>query len=386
MGREFNIKRKEKGLYISQADFHNAFMDTVSFHGYTRRDLGRLLSQWGAPRYAGEQVFRWLWARRVFDFETMTDLSLPLRRVLKEKSAPFRLERERRVDCRDGTRKYLWKIPPAQPQDDTLFVESVLIPMGKDPARPHHFTACLSTQAGCRMKCRFCATGVPRFQRHLTAAEIVEQFLQMEQDAGVRFHNVVFMGMGEPLDNYEATQAAVRILNDPHGCAIGRRRLTVSTVGLLEPLKRFIKDNWPCSLALSLHAAQEDLRRRLVPPAAKNPLKNLKKLLKEFTFTRRLPVTLEYVLLAGVNDREEDIEALATFCNGLLAKINLIRYNPVPGLPFECPSEADVLRFQKKLREKGLRVMLRERKGVEIAAACGQLGLVDANAALPAPR
>jgi 23S rRNA (adenine2503-C2)-methyltransferase len=238
----------------------------------------------------------------------------------------------------------------------------------------HRYTACLSTQAGCRMKCGFCATGVPKFKRNLTVAEIVGQMLGMEEDSGTKFSNVVVMGMGEPMDNYDSTEKAMRLLNDPEGWGLGRRRITVSTSGLVEPLQRFVKDDWPVSLAISLHSADPEIRSRLMPINRSNPLDKLKKIMREFTFTRRLPVTLEYILLKDVNDRPEDAEKLAAFCKDLLCKVNLIRYNPVPTLPFDCPTEEKVAAFREDLKNRGLKVFLRERKGVDIAAACGQLG------------
>ncbi len=197
----------------------------------------------------------------------------------------------------------------------------------------------------------------------------------MEEDSGTKFNNVVVMGMGEPLDNYESTEKAMRILNDAEGWGLGRRRITVSTSGLVEPLQRFVKDDWPVSLAVSLHSADPEIRSFLMPINRSNPLDKLRKVMKEFTFTRRLPVTLEYILLKDVNDRPEDAEKLADFCRNMLCKVNLIRYNPVMGLPFDCPTEEQVQAFRADLKARGIRVFLRERKGVDIAAACGQLGL-----------
>lgn len=349
--------------------------DAPSLYNFTRRELGaHLAASFGAPAYTGGQVFRWLYKKKAASFEDMTDLPQDFRRRLMEEARLSPLRPARKRVSQDGTVKYAWTIDPAgdggEPGD---LVESVAIPMNKEEGGVT-WTACLSTQAGCRMKCAFCATGVPAFRRNLTAGEIVAQVVAMELDAGVVFHNVVVMGMGEPLDNYEATQKAVRILNDAEGLDLGRRRVTVSTVGLLEPLKRFTKDDWPASLALSLHAAIPEKREKLIPAARSNPLDKLRKALRDYTFVRRLPVTLEILLLGGVNDGREDAEALAAFAKGLLCKVNLIRYNAVPGLPFQAPTEEAVTAFQHRLWELKVRGLLRERKGADIEAACGQLG------------
>ena len=348
--------------------------NALNFYNYTRPELGRILAGWGSPRHVGTQAFQWLYQKHVRGFDEMTDLSKDLRRELSEKATLSTFKLHTRQASKDGTVKYLWQLSPDE-KGRTALVESVLIPMARDEeGQAGRFTACLSTQAGCRMKCAFCATGVPPFQRNLTTAEIVAQIVGMEQDTGTKFNNVVVMGMGEPLDNYENTEKAMRILHDPEGLNLGRRRVTVSTSGLLSHIERFIKDDWPVSLAVSLHSADPEIRSRLMPINRSNPLDKLRKLLRKFTFVRRLPVTLEYILLKDVNDGPADAEKLAAYCKDLLCKVNLIRYNPVPTLPFDAPSEEKVMAFKDDLRRRGLRVFLRERKGVDIAAACGQLG------------
>jgi 23S rRNA (adenine2503-C2)-methyltransferase len=346
----------------------------VNFYNYTRDELTDLVTQWGLPRHNGQQIFQWLHKKKAGDFETMTDLSKELRQDLSARATLSTFKLHTKQVSQDGTTKYLWDLQPDD-QGKSAQVESVLIPMSHDEeGEPGHYTACLSTQAGCRMKCTFCATGVPKFQRNLTTAEIISQILFMERDSGVRFTNVVVMGMGEPMDNYENTQKAMRILHDPEGLGLGRRRMTVSTSGLLEHMTRFIKDDWPVSLAVSLHSADPEVRDKLMPINRSNPLDKLWKVMRDFTFKRRLPVTLEYILLKDVNDRPEDAQKLASYCKDLLCKVNLIRYNPVPTLPFDAPSEEKVMAFREDLKRRGMKVFLRERKGVDIAAACGQLG------------
>lgn len=349
----------------------------INLYDQNREELAALLTGWGAPKHAGLQVFHWLYQKKAGDFSAMTDLSKEFREELSTKATLSSLKLHTKQESQDGTIKYLWEIPGDFP-DQTAFVESVLIPMARDEeGEPGRYTACLSTQAGCRMKCTFCATGVPKFKRNLSAAEIVSQVVFMERDSGTKFNNVVVMGMGEPMDNYEHTQKAMRILHDQEGLNLGRRRITVSTSGLLDHMKRFIKDDWPVSLAVSLHSADPDIRSKLMPINRSNPLDQLRKVMRDFTYKRRLPVTLEYILLKDVNDRPEDADKLAAYCKDLLCKVNLIRYNPVPTLPFDSPSEERVMAFKDYLRNKGMKVFLRERKGVDIAAACGQLGFTE---------
>jgi 23S rRNA (adenine2503-C2)-methyltransferase len=352
--------------------------ELVHLHNFTQPELARFLEGWQVPRYTAGQLFQWLYKKRAQRFDEMTDLPKDLREKLEAGASLTPLTLHTKQVSQDGTAKYLWELAP-DAKGQTALVESVLIPMSRDDdGRATRHTACLSTQAGCRMKCTFCATGVPKFTRNLTTAEILGQILGMEKDSGTHFNNVVVMGMGEPMDNYEPTEKAMRILNDPQGLNLGRRRITVSTSGLIENLKRFIKDDWPVSLAVSLHSADPEIRSRLMPVNRSNPLDQLRKLMRDFTYKRRLPITLEYILLKGVNDRPEDAEKLEAFCKDLLCKINLIRYNPVPTLPFDAPDEERVNAFRADLKDRGMQVFLRERKGVDIAAACGQLGFEQA--------
>ena len=346
----------------------------IHLYNYSKDDLTQLLTDWGLPRHTGDQVFQWLYKKKAKNFEAMTDLSKSLREDLSQKADLSGLTLQTKQVSQDGTAKYLWDLPP-DATGQTASVESVLIPMAFDEeGQPGRYTACLSTQAGCRMKCTFCATGVPKFGRNLTSAEIVGQILGMEQDSNITFNNVVVMGMGEPMDNYENTQKAMRVLHDPQGINLGRRRITVSTSGLIDHMTRFVQDDWPVSLAVSLHSADPEIRSSLMPINRSNPLDKLKKVMKDFTRKRRLPVTLEYILLKDVNDRPEDAKKLASYCKDLLCKVNLIRYNPVPTLPFDAPTEERVDAFREDLKARGMKVFLRERKGVDIAAACGQLG------------
>ncbi len=347
---------------------------TTNLYDLSREEMVTLFTDWGSPKHTGTQVFHWLYRKRAGDFEEMTDLSKELRADLNQKAALSGLRLHTKQVSSDGTAKYLWNLPPDEKGQGGQ-VESVLIPMAFDEeGNPGRYTACLSTQAGCRMKCTFCATGVPKFNRNLTTGEIIAQVLGMERDSKTTFNNVVVMGMGEPMDNYGHTEKAMRILHDQQGLNLGRRRITVSTSGLVDEINRFTQDDWPVSLAVSLHSADPEIRSRLMPINRSNPLDKLYKAMRNYTYKRRLPVTLEYILLKDVNDRPEDAKKLASYCKDLLCKVNLIRYNPVPTLPFDAPSEERVDAFRDDLKTRGMRVFLRERKGVDIAAACGQLG------------
>jgi 23S rRNA (adenine2503-C2)-methyltransferase len=353
----------------------NRLETPLYIYNYTQNQLKMMFKQWDLPAYTSKQVFSWIYQKQVMDFNQMTNLAQKTQSFLKEKFTFNCAELHAKQISEDGTVKYLWKIPSSLSDTSSEVIESVLIPMGYKKKAISRYTACVSTQAGCKIKCKFCATGIPRFAQNLSTAEIIMQILEMQRDSQIHFSNVVVMGMGEPLDNYEATYQAMKILNDTDGINLGRKRITISSSGLLEPLKRFIHDDWPTSLAISLHSANTVIRNSLIPIARTNSLEQLKKIIRKYTFVRRLPVTFEYILLKNINDQIQDAEQLAEYCRDLLCKINLIRYNPVPSLPFESSDETQIQKFKAVLKSKGLPVFIRERKGLDISAACGQLGL-----------
>jgi 23S rRNA (adenine2503-C2)-methyltransferase len=234
-------------------------------------------------------------------------------------------------------------------------------------------TACLSTQVGCAMGCAFCASGMGGLERNLTAGEILEQVLHLQQACGRRITHVVFMGMGEPLANYEAVVAAVRAIVDPRRFGISARHVTVSTVGLPKQIRRLAGELLPVSLAISLHAPNDALRRQLIPSAARFPIDEILAAAHEFFQSRKREVTLEYVLLGGLNDTNVCAEALARLAGRLRCNVNLIRYNPVESLPYRRPSQAAVQAFAQRLRRKGVNVQVRRSRGLDAQAACGQL-------------
>lgn len=315
----------------------------------------------GAPRFRARQICEWIWGKGVYDFEAMTNLSLALRTQLDQRLTILAGRVVADLHASDEVRKLLLEWPDGQR------VETVLIPA--DERR----TACVSTQVGCPMACAFCASGLGGLQRNLTAGEIVEQVLQLQQATQQRVTNVVFMGIGEPLLNYDATVQAVRTLIDPNRGALSARKITVSTAGLPKAIYRLAEEDLPITLAISLHAPTDALRETLMPTAASYPIREILQAAQAYFHSRKREVTLEYTLLGGVNDDPACAEALAKLAERLRCNINLIRYNPVASLPFTRSDEPTLEAFAQRLRRRGVNVNVRRSRGTDIEAACGQL-------------
>lgn len=315
----------------------------------------------GERTFRARQVMQWIYRRGVLDFASMTDLSRDSRERLQE-SACLALPRvEREQTSRDGTRKLLLRL------EDGERVETVLIP---DEDR---LTQCVSSQAGCAMGCAFCRTGAAGLSRNLSAAEIVGQVvLGQRLAAPARVTNVVFMGMGEPLHNLEQVAGAFRVMSSDHGLNITRRRLTVSTCGLVPAMRRLPAEMLP-SLAVSLNATTDEVRDRIMPVNRRHPLAELLGAMRELPLPARARYTVEYVLLGGVNDTLEDARRLVRLLSGLRCKVNLISYNPHEDSPFRAPEPAAVEAFQGHLLEKNFTAVVRRSRGQDILAACGQL-------------
>lgn len=313
--------------------------------------------------YRARQMFTWIHLRMIDSLQQMTDISKRDRERLAETAVLTLPEVHRRQSADDGTVKYSFLL------DDGVVIESVLIP---DPPR---LTACLSTQAGCRCGCRFCQTGISGFRRNLASDEIVAQLYCLQKTADRRITNVVFMGMGEPMDNFEQVERALSIICDDRGICIGARKITVSTVGIPGGIGKLALLPGQYGLAVSLHSAVEETRRELIPVSANLGLEELKGELLEYCAAKGRRVTLEYCLIAGVNDTLREAEALAEFSRGIDCKINLMVYNPVSGAPYRRPGMDSVERFMEYLYPRCQAVTLRRSRGDEIAAACGQLGL-----------
>lgn len=324
-------------------------------------ELEALFEERQIPRFHARQVFRWIWKRGVTDFSAMTNLGLPLRERL---ATDFRVATPiivRRDVSEDGTQKFVLGL------QDGRQIESVYIP--DTPAQ----TFCVSTQVGCAMGCAFCLTGKMGLVRNLTAGEISGQVRVLSHALDLTEFNIVLMGMGEPLHNYDATMKALRLINEDEGLAVGPRRVTLSTVGLVPQLDRLAQEELMPNLAISLHATTEEQRAAIVPPAKKYSLHDILEACRRFPLSKRSRITFEYVLLDGVNDSLDDARRLAKLLAGIKAKVNLIPLNAAPGIPFERPSDPRVNNFARTLAERGVTVSVRRSRGRDIRAACGQL-------------
>ena len=326
-------------------------------------ELEAALQARGVEPFHARQIFRWLYKRGVTDLDRMTDIGRTLRETLQSDftiTTPVVTGDERSTD---GTRKLLLEFA------DRRRVESVFIP--DTPS----MTFCISTQVGCAMSCGFCLTGKMGLVRNLTAGEIVGQVRVLAAATGMLEHpfNIVLMGMGEPLHNYDNTMKALRILNSEHGCAMSPRRITLSTVGIVPALERLKREPLMPNLAVSLHATTDEQRTALVPPNSKYPLAAVLDACRTFPLKKRSRITFEYVLLERVNDTPDDARRLVRLLSGIKAKVNLIPLNPAPGIPYQRPSDARVDRFAQILADRHLTVSVRKSRGRDIRAACGQL-------------
>jgi 23S rRNA (adenine2503-C2)-methyltransferase len=332
---------------------------------FTLTDWEEYLESIGEKRFRGQQIFGWIYRQRVKDFAAMSNLSDSLREKLSSMVKLTALELIREEISSDGTRKYLFRT------EDGHFIESVLI-FNRD-----RVTACLSSQIGCRLGCQFCLTGQGGFTRNLEAGEIVEQFLQMEEVYGAPITNVVFMGMGEPLNNYDNLVRSIRILINDKGIVFPLRRITVSTAGVIPGIKRLGEEDFKVNLAVSLNAADDKTRSKLMPINKKYSMKELIETALAYPGSRRKWVVFEYILIKDINDRAEDAEKLVRLIGKGQAKINLLTFNPYPGNPLEEPEPERVRAFQEILLNHQITTLLRKSKGADIHAACGQLRAVE---------
>lgn len=323
----------------------------------------------GMPGFRARQVFEWVYDKGVADFGAMTNLAKDLRRQLAREWVVLSSEIAGRQVSSDGTTKLLLRWP------DGATSECVMIPDGR------RRTGCISSQVGCPVGCTFCASGLQGLERQLTAGEIVEQVWRLHEllraasggDGDDRLSNLVFMGLGEPLANFGAVTKAVRILNADWGVNLGARRITISTIGLPNQIRKLAKLDLQINLAISLHAPNDRLRRELIPWAERIRIDELIDAGRYYFDTTGREVTLEYVLLGGVNDRLEHANDLVRVCRKMRCNVNLLRYNPVPSLPYARPDGSDTYHFVSRLRERGVNAHVRKSRGMDIDAACGQL-------------
>jgi 23S rRNA (adenine2503-C2)-methyltransferase len=321
--------------------------------------------------YRAKQIVDWIYKKRVTSFDAMSDLPQELRKQLGDRFALGELETVRLLGSADTTRKFLFRLA------DGNLIESVLI-----PASPSLYgetsdrrTICVSTQVGCAYGCKFCASGLDGFSRNLEASEIVQQLLAVEKGSGEKIDNVVFMGMGEPLANFDNVIRAIRIINSSWGMEIGARHITVSTSGLAPQIRKLADEPLQSRLAISLHGATDEVRNKIMPVNRKYDLASLLRACDYYASRKKQRIYFEYILIAGVNDAEEQAHLLAGHARRLGAKVNLIPYNTVEGLEWARPSRARQERFLSILREHGTVATLRREKGHDIEAACGQLRL-----------
>jgi len=326
-------------------------------------ELEDFIASFGKERYRSIQILRWLYQRGLHSFDEMTNLSKKFRQALEQLSFISALHPLLVEESSDGTKRFLFQL------GDGNRIESVLIPDKK------RLTLCLSTQAGCAMGCRFCLTGKKGLKRNLTTAEIVNQILAVRETLPDKtsITNIVLMGMGEPLANYENTLKAIELMTHPEAFKFSSRRVTLSTVGLVPELEHLAKGKTRFRLAISLNASDEETRSRLMPVNRRHPLKKLLEVCRKFPLPPRARITFEYVLLEGENDSSEDARRLLTLLKRIPTKINLIPLNEAPGIPYKRPSEERVRQFQEILMEGGLTAIVRASKGADISAACGQL-------------
>jgi 23S rRNA (adenine2503-C2)-methyltransferase len=335
-----------------------------NFFSLTPDELDSRLVDWGWQKYRGGQLRQWIYQNLQIDPATMSNLSKLHRQTLTE-GVDFGLGQvAHRQQSSDGTQKIVVNWP------DGAMAEAVIIP---DEIRR---TACISSQVGCPVGCKFCASGINGVKQNLSADRIVQQIFLLNQILAhkkERIGNIVFMGMGEPLANYANVMKAVRIIHDPECFNIGARKITISTVGVPAKMRELARENLQLNLAISLHAPNEPLRKQLIPWAEHFALADILDAARYYFDQTGREVTLEYILLHGVNDKPDQARQLAAICKTLRANVNLIRYNEVAGLPFQRPKSEDVIRFQTILRDANVNAHVRKSRGRDIDAACGQL-------------
>ena len=326
-------------------------------------ELRELVASYGKEKYRTLQLLKWLYQKRVSSFDEMTNLPKKLREEWKQFFSISTLTPIRLQIASDGTKKFLFQL------EDGNRIESVLIP------ERHRLTLCVSTQVGCGLGCQFCLTGKKGFRRNLKASEIVNQIIAAKKSLaeGQLITNIVLMGMGEPLANYENTLKAIQLMTYSDAFKFSSRRVTLSTVGLLPELERLSGERVPFRLAISLNATDDETRSRLMPINRQNPLKKLLDLCRRFPLRPRERITFEYVLLKGINDSVQDAKRMVRLLKGIPSKVNLIPFNEAPEIPFKRPSDDEVREFQEVLMAEGLTAIVRSSKGRDISAACGQL-------------
>ena len=337
-------------------------MDKKIFMDYTIDELVELGIK---PKFRAKQIYQWVYKKYKDNFDEMTNIPKDLREKLKEEFIINPLELISHEISKDETEKFLFKT-----YDNHTF-ETVLIKM-----KEGKYTVCVSTQIGCKVGCKFCLTAKGGFVRNLSAGEIVAQVWFMKKIKNFpenKALNIVYMGMGEPLDNYNNLVKAIKIIQDDNGLNIGGRRQTISTSGIAPKIEKLGKENLGVNLAISLHAVDDKLREELIPLNKAYNIKSVIEAIKKFPIDKRKKVMFEYLVIKNVNDDLNSAKKLVKLLNGIPSKVNLIYFNPYPGSPYERPDEETMKKFQRFLLDKGITCTIRESKGIDISAACGQL-------------
>ncbi|MDP2652556.1 MAG: 23S rRNA (adenine(2503)-C(2))-methyltransferase RlmN [Candidatus Omnitrophota bacterium] len=337
-------------------------MDKQDIRNLSFEELCGVLASSGQPVFRARQIFEWIYKKGAEDFDAMKNLPSELRAELKDRFVLARPEVAQELVSGDKTRKMLFDLP------DREKVETVLIPT------PERATVCVSTQAGCKFGCRFCASGIGGWQRNLTSAEILSQILYAKKKAQDRpLSHIVFMGTGEPLDNYDNVFKAIRIINSAEGLNIAARRITVSTCGVIPQIRRMAKEGIQIELAISLHGYSDESRRVLMPVNKKYPMHDLIAACREYFQATKRQITFEYILIPGVTCTPEAAGALGQLLKGIVCKMNLIPYNPVKEFDHNPPTRTEISRFKQELLRHGVHATVRTPRGRDVNAACGQL-------------
>ena len=328
---------------------------------YDLNELKEELTNLGEKPFRAEQIFKWLYQEKVKDFSEMTNLSLELREKLKQNYTICNFKILRKQESKDGTIKYLFDVL------DGNAIETVLM------SYHHGYSICVSSQIGCKMGCKFCASTGINFIRSLSSGEILEQILAVEQDTGVRISNVVFMGIGEPLDNYDNVINSIRIINNPKGLNIGARHISISTSGLVPKIYKLAEENIPCTLSISLHATNNAKRSEMMPVNNTYPIEDLIKACKDYIEKTNRRISFEYALAKDNNDNLEDAKGLVKLLKGMLCHVNLIPINKIENGTFDKSSNENIMKFRDYLNDHGIVATIRRELGSDIDAACGQL-------------
>ena len=328
---------------------------------YNLDELQEELVNLGEKKYRAEQIFKWLYVDKVKEFDEMTNLSIELREKLKKEYTICNFKILKKQESSDGTKKYLFDVL------DGNAIESVLMEYH------HGKTICVSSQIGCKMRCKFCASTGIKFIRSLTCGEIVEQILAVEQDIGDKISNIVFMGIGEPFDNYENVMKAIKIINNQKGLNIGARHISISTSGLVPMIYKFADEELQCTLSISLHATNDEKRSNMMPINNKYNIKELMEACKYYISKTNKRISFEYALAKDNNDNLEDAKELVKLLKGMLCHVNLIPINKIENGKYTKSTNENIIKFRDYLNNNGIVATIRRELGSDIDAACGQL-------------